>query len=176
MPHVFETAPTGRATCRGCGRAIAKGDVRFGERLPNPFREGDMTLWFHPTCAAYKRPEAILERLPESTLEDRETLIDLAERSLGHRRLPRLDRAARAPSGRARCRACRELIEKGAWRVALVYYEEGRFEPSGFIHVTCVERYVETADVWDRVRHFSTLTAEEEVEVQQLLADAPRFE
>ena len=52
MPHVFEPAPTGRAKCRGCGRAIAKGELRFGERLPNPFAEGEMTLWFHPLCAA----------------------------------------------------------------------------------------------------------------------------
>ncbi len=56
MPHVFEPAPTGRAKCRGCGRPIEKGEARFGERIPNPFAEGETTLWFHPLCAAYKRP------------------------------------------------------------------------------------------------------------------------
>ncbi|MGH7341280.1 MAG: PARP-type zinc finger-containing protein, partial [Candidatus Rokuibacteriota bacterium] len=66
MPHVFETASSGRAKCRGCAQPIAKGDLRFGERLPNPFGEGEMTLWFHPICAAYKRPEPILEALGEA--------------------------------------------------------------------------------------------------------------
>ena len=32
-----------------------RGELRFGERLPNPFAEGEMTVWFHPLCAAYKR-------------------------------------------------------------------------------------------------------------------------
>ena len=49
MPHVFEPAPTGRAKCRGCGRPIAQGDLRFGERIPNPFAEGETTLWFQST-------------------------------------------------------------------------------------------------------------------------------
>jgi hypothetical protein len=56
MPHVFEVASTGRAKCRGCGEPIQRGDTRFGERLPNPYGEGEMTLWFHPRCAAFKRP------------------------------------------------------------------------------------------------------------------------
>ena len=34
--------------CRGCGRPIARGELRFGERLPNAFAEGEMTVWFHP--------------------------------------------------------------------------------------------------------------------------------
>ena len=44
MDHVIEPASSGRAKCRGCGRAIAKGELRLGERLPNPFTdEGEMT-------------------------------------------------------------------------------------------------------------------------------------
>ena len=31
MAHVFESAPTGRAKCRGCGQPIGKGEIRFGE-------------------------------------------------------------------------------------------------------------------------------------------------
>ena len=56
MAHVFEPAASGRAKCRGCGQALPKGEVRFGEKLANPFAEGEMTHWFHPLCAAYKRP------------------------------------------------------------------------------------------------------------------------
>ena len=61
VPHVIEHASSGRAKCRGCGRPIAKGELRFGERQPNAFGEGEMTLWFHVTCAAYARPESFLE-------------------------------------------------------------------------------------------------------------------
>src|SRR5262245_58246039 len=65
MPHVFEPASSGRAKCRGCGNQIEKGTLRFGERIPNPYAEGETTLWFHPVCAAYKRPEAMLETLEQ---------------------------------------------------------------------------------------------------------------
>src|SRR5262249_5410374 len=122
MPHVFEAATSGRAKCRGCGQPIARGDVRFGERLPNPFAEGEMTLWFHPLCAAYKRPEPVLQGLREATesVPDRERLEQVARASTSHRRLPRIDGAERAPSGQAKCRSCREPIERGAWRIRLV--------------------------------------------------------
>jgi len=74
MPHVFEPAVTGRSKCRGCGRALERGELRFGERVANPFADGETTLWFHPLCAAYKRPEAILEALaqPADTVPNRE--------------------------------------------------------------------------------------------------------
>src|SRR4030095_4948101 len=65
MPHVFEPASSGRAKCRGCGKQIEKETLRFGERIPNPYAEGEATLWFHPLCAAYKRPEAMLETLEQ---------------------------------------------------------------------------------------------------------------
>src|SRR5216117_3347280 len=118
MPHVFEPASTGRAKCRGCGRSIARGELRFGERLPNAFGEGEMTLWFHRLCAAYKRPEAVLEALTEAppSVPDRAALERAARGSSAHRRLPRIDGAERAPSGQAKCRSCKQPIERGAWR------------------------------------------------------------
>ncbi len=163
MPHVFELAPSARAKCRGCGQAIAKGELRFGERLPNPFAQGDnaenveMTHWFHLRCAAFRRPEALLATLPDATVEiDRkDELVHEAELGVAHRRLSRLSTAERASSGRATCRACKELIAKDTWRIALVFYEEGRFVPSGFVHVGCVPTYCETTAVMPRVRHFS---------------------
>src|SRR5262245_53598448 len=126
MPHVLETAPTGRAKCRGCGRAIAKGEGRFGERIPNPFAEGETTLWFHPLCAAYKRPEPVLETLKDgagASLPDREALERAAAGSAVHRRLPRINGGERAPTSQAKCRHCREPIAKGEWRIRLVFYE-----------------------------------------------------
>src|SRR5206468_8141984 len=104
MPHVFEPAPTGRAKCRGCGRPIEKGEVRFGERIPNPFTEGETTLWFHPLCGAYKRPEAVLETLPQAreSAPDPEALERAARGNSAHRRLPRISGAERAPTSQAK--------------------------------------------------------------------------
>jgi poly [ADP-ribose] polymerase len=171
MPHAFEIAPTGRAKCRGCGKAIAKSEVRFGERMPNPFGEGEATFWFHPRCGALKRPEPFLEALKsiDVELEDREDLEKAARKGTVYRRLPRLNGAERAPTGRARCRSCRGLIEKDSWRISLVFYEEGRFSPSGTIHVRCAGEYLETTEVLDRVRHFSSLGEDEIAEIAALL-------
>ena len=58
---MIEPASSGRAKCRSCDQPIAKGELRFGERQPNAFGEGEMTLWFHLPCAAYSRPEPFLE-------------------------------------------------------------------------------------------------------------------
>jgi len=164
MPHVFERAPTGRSKCRGCSQLIAKGELRFGERLPNPFGEGEVTHWFHPACAAYKRPEALLQALGETALEvpGRELLESAARRSGAHARVPRIDGAERAPSGQARCRHCHELIERGAWRIRLVFHEEGNFNPSGFLHVSCRMAFFETPDILEQVLHFSRVLDAEE--------------
>ncbi len=159
MPHVIERASSGRAGCRACGEKIASGELRFGERLPNPFGDegSEMTLWFHLACGAFTRPEPFLDALAASneTVPDRDALEREARLGVAHRRLPRLRAASRAPTGRATCRACRNLIGKDTWRIALAYYEDGRFVPSGFIHAGCVPVYIETADVMRRVTHFS---------------------
>ena len=130
MGHRIEPAPSARAKCRGCGERIAAGELRFGESLPNPFADGEMTLWFHLDCAAFKRPEPFLETLEgrSEPLEGQERLASEARQGIAHRRLPRIDGAGRAPTGRAQCRSCRAPIDKGAWRIALVFYEEGRFD------------------------------------------------
>ena len=176
MPHIFELAPSARAKCRGCGVAIAKGDVRFGERLPNPFADGEgveMTHWFHVPCAAYRRPESFLATLPEAAVEiDRkDELVREAELGVAHRRLPRVSTAERASTGRATCRHCKELIPKDTWRIALVFYEEGRFTPSGFVHVACMPAYCETTEVIPRIRHFSPALTE--ADLAELSAQLP---
>lgn len=158
MPHVIEHAASGRAKCRGCDQKIEKGALRFGERQPNAFGEGEMTLWFHLPCAAYKRPEPFLEALTDTRLDDipdADNLKAAAQAGIDHRRLPRVSGADRAPSGRARCRSCRELIDKGSWRIPLVLFEEYRFQPSGFIHAGCAREYLSTTDIMKRVRYFS---------------------
>ena len=166
MPHVVEPARTGRAKCRGCGAPIAAGTMRFGERLPNPFGEdgNETTHWFHVPCAALMRPEAFLETLSSvaDPLDRRDWLERQAQLGVAHRRLPRATTVARAPSGRAACRQCRAPIEKDAWRIALVFYEDGRFVPAGFVHLPCAAAYFETTDVLERLMHFTPALTDEE--------------
>jgi len=174
--HTIDPASSARARCRGCGRTIAKGELRFGERLPNPFSEGnEMTHWFHLTCAAMKRPEVLLETLAygemQGVVDDEANLRTIADTGIAHRRLPRVNGAERSPSGRARCRHCRETIDKDAWRIGLVFYEEGQFNPGGFIHATCANDYFEqpdTTDLMARITNFAPdLTSEDRTTLQQ---------
>ena len=157
MAHTFENATSGRSKCRGCRQAIAKGELRFGENLPNPFGEGEVTHWFHPACAAYKRPYAFLEGLSAAAIEvpDREALERNARSTLEAPRLTRIDGAERSPTGQARCRHCKEPIEKGTWRIRLVFHEEGNFSPAGFIHVACRTDYFGRGDILGQALHFS---------------------
>lgn len=165
MAHVIEAAPTGRAKCRGCAQKIDAGGLRFGERMPNPFADGETTQWYHLDCGAFKRPEAFLEALAarEEALDGRERLESEAKLGVDHRRVARVDGADRAPTGRAACRHCREPIAKGAWRIRLVFFEEGRFSPSGYVHVGCAGAYFETTAVLPRVRRFAPDLGDEDL-------------
>lgn len=173
MPHVLEPASSGRAKCRGCGQRIDRGELRFGERIPNPFAEGETTLWFHPLCAAYKRPGPLLETLGQ-TMENRpasDPLERAAHGSSAHRRLPRIDGAERSPSGQAKCRSCRQPIARGVWRIRLSIYEEGLFSPAGFVHLSCRRAYFETDDILEQLLHFSSrLNEEDRLELVRVFA------
>ncbi|MDJ0956295.1 MAG: hypothetical protein QNI91_05550 [Arenicellales bacterium] len=152
MGHVIEPASSGRAKCRGCGEKIDKGVLRFGERAPNPFGEGEATYWFHLTCAACRRPDEFLT-VEQPEMDPKVRL--MAEAGRDHYRLARIRRAERAPSGRAKCRHCREAIPAGSWRIALEIWEEARFSPMGFIHMSCSKDYFGTADILPRIKHFT---------------------
>jgi hypothetical protein len=150
MSDRLEAAASGRARCRACGGKIDKGALRFGEELPNAYGEGDATsvYWFHPRCAAHRRPERIAPVLRSAeeaaALPDRESLVHEADLGIAHPRLPRVAGAERSASARARCRHCRELIPGGVWRVKLSAFEEsGFFEPLGFLHTGCAFAYFE---------------------------------
>lgn len=126
-----------------------------------------MTLWFHPACAAYRRPQPLLEALGETTenVPDREALERAARSSLAHRRIERIDGAELSPSGQARCRSCREPIVRGSWRIRLVFYEEGgRFSPGGYVHLGCRKAYFEDSEVLDQILHFSPNLSDDERE------------
>jgi len=173
MAHLFEPATSGRSKCRACGLALPRGELRFGERLPNLFGEGEMTLWFHPRCAAYKRPQPFLQALEATALEIPQyaALERIARAGATHRRLPRIDGAERSPTGQARCRHCHEPIERASWRIRVVFYEEGRFFPGGFIHLACSKPYLETTEVLDRLLDLSPkLDADERTDLARACA------
>ena len=164
MAHLFEPATSGRSKCRGCAQTIQRGEIRFGESVANLFAEGDTTLWFHPLCAAYKRPEPLLETLEKTTesVPDRAILERAARQSMEHPRVTRIDGAERSRSGQARCRNCHEPIERGSWRIRIVFYEEGRFAPGGFVHIACRKAYFETDDIVEQALRFSPTLSDTE--------------
>ena len=169
--HIIESASSGRAKCRGCDRKIARDELRFGERQPNAFGDGEMTLWFHLVCAAYKRPEPLLEVLGDE-VADAHCLETAAQFTIDHPHLPRLSGAEPAPTGRARCRACKEMIEKDSWRIRLSYFEDFRFAPSGFIHAGCAASYFDTTELGDRLLHFSPELTPDDIAALQTAIEA----
>lgn len=171
---VIEPASSGRAKCKGCSKAIPKGELRFGEKLPNPYGEGEATAWFHLVCGACDRPEAFAgaSRDDDRGLPDADFLAEAVKLGLQHRRLPRLAEVQRSPTGRARCRHCRETIRKDAWRFALQMWEEGRFSPIGFIHVECGPGYFELEPVdhvLERTRRLTPDLSTEDLEELRVL-------
>jgi len=174
MPHIFERAPSARSKCRGCGQPTGKDEVRFGERLPNAFGDGEMTLWQHPDCAAYRRPGAEMEAAAEyAEMVDVGALQSACETSLASHRICRVGSAERALSGRAGCRACRELIAKNDWRTPLIFFEDGMFGASGFAHVGCLSEYCEGEDFLPVLLHFAVgLSTDEKAEITKVASSA----
>jgi hypothetical protein len=124
-----------------------------------------MTLWFHPLCAAYKRPQSLVDAPDQQTdagVSDQDVLRRAALTSVEHPRIPRIDGAEKSRSGQAKCRHCQEPIEKESWRIRIVFYEEGRFAPGGYIHLRCRTAYFETDDVLAPVLQFSPALNEAE--------------
>ena len=165
MASVIERASTGRAKCRACSQAIAKGQERLGEALPSAYGEGESLFWFHLRCAACSRPEALLGVLEQGQAApaESEELRALAQDGLAQPRLSRILRAERASSGRARCRHCRELIEQGTWRLSLQMFEEGRFNPIGTIHASCAVHYFGVEPALERLTLPSNLLSSQEL-------------
>jgi hypothetical protein len=176
MADLIEPAASGRAKCKGCNRPIAKLDLRFGEKYANPYAEGEAVAWFHLSCAALMRPEKVLVALDAfaGDVPNLDTLRQFATVGVAHRRLPRLVGAERASSGRAHCRSCHQVIDKGVFRLRLQMFEEGRVNPLGTIHAACSEAYLGTRDIVERLALLTPeLTADDLAELRIALASAP---
>jgi hypothetical protein len=175
MPDRIEVASSGRARCRACRQAIAKGMERFAEAVPNPMAEGESQHYYHLTCAAERRAKpfgAFLTSLdpPRADLGE---LAEAARVAVQHHRLERLGVLERAKSARANCRQCREVIEKGAWRVALQPIEEGRLGAWGFLHLGCAGAYAGIKPSFERLTRYSELEPDGAAEIAAALAAMP---
>ncbi len=175
MPDRIEIASSGRARCRACRRAIAKGDERFAEAVPNPAAEGESQHYYHLTCASERRAKPFAALLPALD-PPRPELAELAAAAtftLEHHRLERLGLLERAKSARAACRQCREPIVKDGWRVALQPIEEGRLGSWGFVHLACVGAYVGVKPSLARLTRYTELEASDKDEVTRVLEALP---
>jgi hypothetical protein len=146
MPHKIEPAPTGRASCRSCKQAIAKGELRFGEEFQNAYSEdGGMSFrYWHLACAAAKLSNEVRGALAAyvGDVPDRAAL----EATIESHVRPEFPYAEHAPNGRAKCRACDEAIKKGELRVAFERVFESPMGPTkgaAYTHPRCLTAYLE---------------------------------
>jgi ribosomal protein L37AE/L43A len=150
MANVIEEAKSGRASCRTCKKAIAKGELRLGIEVQTQFSDTPSMAWHHVMCAAAKLPAELKEALAAYSGEvpDRAELdktMDEAIRKGGAKPggFPYVDRA---PTGRAKCMQCDEAIEKGSYRVAVEReVDTGTFvtRGAGYLHPKCVAENLE---------------------------------
>lgn len=150
MANVIEEAKSGRASCRTCKKAIAKGELRFGEEAPNAFGDAPSMRWHHLLCAAEKLPAELKEALDQypGTVPNRAELDQAMADSLakGRAKPGGFPYADKAPTGRARCIQCSQSIDKDSLRVAIEReIDTGAMvtKGAGYLHPACVAAYAE---------------------------------
>jgi uridine kinase len=149
-PYVIEGARSARSRCRTCRRQINKGALRLGILIEGPYGTG--YLWHHLKCAARSQFNKVEEayRLeawkeakdPPGSVPDLERLRgyreEIEERKKKKKTIPY---AEVDPSGRAKCKQCGALIEKGSMRVILgkvvEFGSQVRTAPIN-VHAACV--------------------------------------
>jgi len=163
MPHVIEVAKTGRAGCRACKTPIPKGELRFGEEVPNAFSaSGEMSYqWYHVPCAALKKPRQLKAALEGFTGEvpDRANLEKTIEDAAKKEKPSNFPYAERAATGRSRCQACQQPIEKGALRVAVereVETASFRTAGAGYLHPKCAKAYTKDEQLLEKIKANAT--------------------
>jgi hypothetical protein len=150
MGNVIEEAKSGRASCRTCKKAIAKGELRFGEEAPNAFGDTPSMRWHHMTCAAEKLPaelKAAMDEFP-GTIPNRAELDKLMSDALskGRAKPGGFPYADKAPTGRAKCMQCEQPIAKDTLRVAVEReIDTGTMvtRGAGYLHPKCVVENLE---------------------------------
>jgi poly(ADP-ribose) polymerase-like protein len=150
MANVIEEAKSGRASCRTCKKAIAKGDLRFGEEAANAFGDTPSMRWHHLACAAEKLPAELKAELDSyGDVPDRAALDKIMADSIakGRAKPGGFPYADRAPTGRAKCMQCETPIEKDSIRIAVEReIDTGSMvtRGAGYMHPKCVVANLET--------------------------------
>lgn len=147
---MLEIAKSGRAKCRKCKQAIAKGELRFGEETVNQFSDsGEPSyFWYHLPCAAKAKPRLLKADLEayDGEVPERAELEKTIAASAGKEKPGKFPYAEKAPSGRSRCLACELAIEKDTLRVAIEReVDTGSFvtKGAGYLHPRCAPEFVE---------------------------------
>ncbi len=180
-PYKIEAARSSRSRCRTCKRKIDKDTLRLGVLLEGPYGTG--YLWHHLTCAAKRRFDDVEAAYDQETWEVTPALPPLDElRKLREKAEEKRKNkkeapyAELAPTGRSKCRHCEKLIDKGAWRVAVLreveFYGQVRHSPVN-VHAHCVAPELRSPDCASEADGFlealkansSTLSAEEHEQV-----------
>ena len=127
-PYVIEGARSSRAKCKTCRKKIDKDVLRLGVLIEGPYGVG--YLWHHLSCAAKRRLDDVEEayaaeawkaaKEPPKEVPPIDELRKLNEEAEEKRQSrQRIPYAEVDPSGRAKCKNCAELMEKGSLRVVL---------------------------------------------------------
>lgn len=150
MANVIEEAKSGRASCRTCKKAIAKGELRLGVEVQTQFSDTPSMQWHHVLCAAGKLPAELKEALdayagevPNRAELDQAMAEAVRKGAAKPGGFPYVDRA---PTGRAKCMQCDEAIEKGSFRVAVERELEiggNVTRGAGYLHPRCVAENLE---------------------------------
>jgi hypothetical protein len=150
MANVIEEAKSGRASCRTCKKAIAKGELRLGVETVTQFSDTPSMQWHHLLCAAGKLPAELKEALDTyaGDVPNRAELDRAMEEAIkkGRAKPGGFPYVEKDPSGRASCMQCGEKLEKGSWRIAVEReVDTGSFatRSAGYLHPACVAANLE---------------------------------
>jgi len=180
MANVIEEAKSGRASCRTCKKAIAKGELRLGVETMTQFSDTPSMQWHHLLCAAQKMPAELKDALAtyDGDIPNRGELDKAMDDAIkkGNAKPGGFPYTDKAPTGRASCMQCGEKIEKSAFRVAVEReVDTGSFvtRGAGYLHPKCVVENLENVggsveDLVDGLRKNSRLT---EAELDGVIAD-----
>ena len=150
MANVIEEAKSGRASCRTCKKAIAKGELRLGVETMTQFSDTPSMQWHHLLCAAGKLPAELKEAMDaydgdiDNKPELEKAMADAIKK--GGAKPGGFPHVDRAPTGRAKCMQCENAIAKDSWRVAVEReVDTGSFTTrgAGYLHPGCVAENLE---------------------------------
>jgi poly [ADP-ribose] polymerase len=178
-PFRIEPAKSSRSKCKVCRRAIPKDSLRMGVLIEGPFGTG--YLWHHLKCMAKRDFSKVEEAysaqcwdegVEPPVLDSMRGLADAADKKKKEKKTaPYIERA---PSGRARCKHCGELIEKDDFRFGMLrkveFFGQERHAVVN-VHPECVmeemdheDSAVEISDLEPKVRAQSQGLTEAEID------------